>query len=125
MPSLDEHKRQADANKKFFCEISREFNSQYFDWKITTLFYEIVHCAEQLAAKHGIHNNSHIEREGFLGQFLENSHLGLYRQLKNASRRSRYEVKDLSQASRAYCMGIFQNTYLPLRQAFDNKYNIK
>lgn len=123
MPTVDEHKRQADANKSFFADIAKEFNSKYFDWKITTLFYEIVHCAEQFAAKNGVHHRRHKDREDFLYKTLDSDDYNLYRQLKNAGRRSRYDVKDLTSASRAYCIQIYNNSYAPLRQAFDNRYN--
>jgi hypothetical protein len=122
MPRLSEHKKQSAVNNTFFNDISDKFDSKYFDWKITTLFYEILHCAEALSAKHGKHHETHTDRNHFLQTMLDRNELALYRQLSNASRVSRYKAQFLTKESREYCIRIFKDTYKPLRKAFDEKY---
>lgn len=123
MPNFNAHKQQIENNTNFFKDINDKFNNKYFDWKVTTLFYTILHCVEALGAKrNGRHITNHQDREAFVHSTLEPGEYAQYRLLANASRRSRYDADLFSQAARNYCIDVYKNTYLPLKNTFDNKY---
>ena len=122
MPDLNAHRQQIANNTNFFKDINKNFDGKYFDWKITTLFYTILHCIEALGAKGGRHLKKHIDRESFVSVTLEREEIAHYRLLYNASRRSRYDACYLTRDARDYCIELYRDTYLPLKKAFDEKY---
>lgn len=122
MPSLKKHKEQIKSNEGFFSDISDKFDGKYYDWKITTLFYVIVHYAEALCAKHGHHSKDHRARSTFLYKKLSSEDYSKYEQLKDASQRSRYKADYLTGKASQYCLSVFNKLYKPLKKAFEEKY---
>jgi len=51
---MQEHIEQARHNQNFHNCIEGNFEDNFFDWKITVLFYTAIHCLKALAAKKAI-----------------------------------------------------------------------
>lgn len=62
---MQQHILQSEHNQKFHLSICSHNPNNFFDWKITCLFYDAIHCLKALAAKKGVnigHTHSDIER---------------------------------------------------------------
>lgn len=59
---MSAHIKQAEHNRSFLTCIEREFNADFFDWKITVIFYEALHLLKAYGESKRINiGNSHIE----------------------------------------------------------------
>jgi hypothetical protein len=121
MPDLRAHKRQVQSNLKFNSALN-QFGQDFFDWRITTLFYTIVHYADALCAKNGYETVvDHKDRENKLYSLIPRNFFTLYRGLKNASIKSRYEVHCLGPHAAPYWNQVYQNYYSPLKSFFEKQ----
>ena len=121
MPNQQAHQRQIASNEAFYTDLNT-LGQKYFDWRITTLFYIIVHYADALCAANGIpHISDHRDRETKLQNFLNQNELTLYKALKNASENARYDVGCLNKSVMAYWQSIYQNYYHPLRTSLQQR----
>jgi len=121
MPNKNKHLQQIQSNKDFFEKIRDDYDTKFFDWKITTLFYTILHYAEALCSNRGSHSRDHREREEKLEKILPNSELRLYRRLKNESKASRYGVECLGKQAQERCLKVYQELYVPLQDYFERE----
>ena len=61
---MQNHIQQAKHNEEFHECICEQFPDKFFDWKITTLFYQSIHYLKALASKRGISiGDTHFEIE--------------------------------------------------------------
>ncbi len=96
---MNQHLLQVKHNERFHQSIETQFADQFYDWKVTVLFYVAIHCLQTLAAQKGINiGNSHYEIENNINPDRHNAKMritkGAWRQYKNLmeySRTSRYE----------------------------------
>ncbi len=122
MPTKQEHQKQIGSNEGFYKELNTLLGAKYFDWKITTLFYIIIHYADALCAENGIKQiKNHKDREKHLQNFLNRTELSLYRGLKSASQTARYEVGCLDKSAMKYWQDVYKNYYDPLRTSLQKK----
>ena len=115
MPSASKHLNQFSHNVKFLqMTDSCDNGGDFVDWKITTLFYSLMHRIDAVLALQGkgIHPNNHSERSvhvddpnGALCSIRKE-----YRKLLNYSHASRYECDlskvDYSKAQHAYMTAL-------------------
>lgn len=66
--------QKAQHNEKFLSDLMNSFPDNYFDWKITVVFYYFVQAIEAYAESKGIELNasSHVERENKINPIKEN-----------------------------------------------------
>jgi len=121
MPNKNKHLQQIESNKDFFKKIRDNYDTKFFDWKITTLFYTILHYAEALCATKGCHYRKHRERQEKLERLLPDPEYRLYLRLKNESENSRYKVRCLDSQARERCLKVYQHLYVPLLDYFERK----
>jgi hypothetical protein len=58
---MDRHLRQADHNQNFHDCITENFSTNFFDWKITVIFYKALHCVKAIADKKGLYiGDTHV-----------------------------------------------------------------
>lgn len=94
------HLRQAQHNEQFLATFDLAI-TPYLDWAVTVIFYAALHYIRALAAKHQFMN---ISRYGDLDRVFErvpvfrrNPELYVdYRQLKDDSRATRYDMRAFS-----------------------------
>ena len=110
--------QQYQHNKDFLDKMSKDYDSNYFDWKITTLFYIILHYADALLAGRGHHPGGHPKREAMLEGIMPDREYRLYLRLWNASVDSRYKTKFLGRDTRPACLRYYQECYIPLQAYF-------
>ncbi|HVA99164.1 MAG TPA: HEPN domain-containing protein [Bacteroidia bacterium] len=96
---MDKHINQAKSNQKFHNCIHESFTDDYYDWKITSLFYVAIHGMKALITKKGQKAGStHEEIDNQINPKRENAKLKVsntcwinYRNLYNYSRSARYD----------------------------------
>lgn len=116
---MQHHLDQALHNQTFHDCIENQFNDQFYDWKITVLFYIALHYLQALAATRGIHiGDTHYTVEQNVNPDRPNAKMriakGAWREYKNLfhySRTARYEgitdiatFEKLKQMDHAYCL---------------------
>lgn len=116
---MQQHIDQAKHNKNLHDCIATNFPNQFYDWKITALFYVAIHYLKALAAKRGIdigethyeiEQNVNPKRTGRKMQITTNAWRE-YKSLFNYSRTARYEgitdvatFEKLKQTDHSYCL---------------------
>ena len=119
MPQKNQHLQQYQHNKDFLTKVCKDYDSNYFDWKITTLFYSILHYADALLAdRMGHHPKEHSDRVERLERIIPDKEYRLYLRLMNACRNSRYEIKYLGKKGQPACLRYYQDCYIPLKTYF-------
>lgn len=121
---MQNHLTQASHNRQFHQCIDAEFNEQFYDWKITVLFYVAIHWLKALAAKKKIDiGETHYDIEQNVNPDRHNAKMRItkgawreYKNLFNYSRTARYEgVTDIStfellkQIDHSYCLQHLEN----------------
>ena len=95
---MQKHLAQAEHNQKFYQCICEDYGTEFFDWKITTLFYTAVHWIGALASKRSkdigttheqIHANINPMRNGAMP--ITKTAWHNYRNLYNYCHTARYE----------------------------------
>jgi hypothetical protein len=126
---MQQHLEQAAHNKSFHDLIESNFSEQFYDWKITVLFYIAIHYLKALASKRNIDiGETHYEIEQNVNPDRPNSKMKLtrgawreYKNLFNYSRTARYEgitdfstFEKLKQIDHSYCLQHLENfkTYI-------------
>jgi hypothetical protein len=114
-----QHLAQATHNQKFHDTIDNNFNEQFYDWKITVLFYVAIHYLKALASHRNIDiGETHYEIEQSVNPDRANSKMKItrgawreYKNLFNYSRTARYEgitdfetFEKLKQLDHSYCL---------------------
>jgi hypothetical protein len=121
---MQQHIDQARHNEDFHDSIEANFSGQFYDWKITVLFYVAIHYLKALAAKRGIEigethydieHNVNPDRTGRRMQITKNA----WREYKNLflySRTARYEgitdiatFEQLKKTDHFYCLQHLEN----------------
>lgn len=95
MGTPQQHVQQAQHNEQFLLQFDVR-RPPYLDWLVTVLFYAALHYLRALLSRHGLSN---ISRYGEVDNafsrlliFRRNAEVYIdYRQLKDDSRRARYE----------------------------------
>lgn len=91
MPSKNDHIDQYKKNKelaqeKLLCE------NKHNDWKVTILYYAVIHVIESSYAQNNIHFTSHFSRNKFLNSSRRHADIiDMYDNLEMLSRRARYD----------------------------------
>lgn len=90
MGSKDQHLELYNKNKKLANStlISKDENR---DWKITMIYYSILHLLDSKYADFSIHPNDHIERKEVIQNCISKNIYYTYKTLENLSRQSRYD----------------------------------
>lgn len=116
---MQKHLDQASHNQNFHNCIEGEFTDNFFDWKITTLFYVALHWIKALGVKRGYDlGETHYEIERNINPGRDDAPCKIsqnawrnYKYLFNYSRTSRYEgftdistFQKLMQADHNYCL---------------------
>lgn len=69
MPSIEEHKRKYDENRRL---LDTNLNIKYCDfynWIVTVSFYAALHLVEAKLAEHGIDSKDHFARSSNVERF--------------------------------------------------------
>jgi hypothetical protein len=121
---MQQHLKQATHNQEFHDKIVDDFSEQFYDWKITVLFYVAIHYLKALAAKRNINiGETHYEIEQSVNPDRGNSTMnisrGAWREYKNLFRYSqtaRYEgitdfdtFEKLKQIDHSFCLKHLDN----------------
>lgn len=116
---MQEHIDQAKHNQTFHDCIQKEFESRFFDWKITSLFYIALHCLKALASKKGIEiGQTHQDIERNVNPERNNAKMRItknawndYKSLYRYSHTARYEgitdiitFEKLKEIDHSYCL---------------------
>jgi hypothetical protein len=96
---MKKHIEQACHNENFHNSISEHFSNDYYDWKITVLFYVAIHYLKALAEQKRIKiGETHYEIENNINPIKNDAKMritkgawDLYRNLFNYSRTARYD----------------------------------
>lgn len=96
---MQKHLNQAKHNETFHDAICDKFGSDYFDWKITSVFYCAIHYLKALASKRGIElGDSHFEIEKCINPHSKSATMKItntaftnYKALYQYSRVARYD----------------------------------
>jgi hypothetical protein len=114
----------ANHNQNFHDCVCKQFNDQFFDWKITILFYVGIHYLKALAAKRGAKiGDTHYEIEQSVNPDRPNSQMKIsknawreYKNLFNYSRTARYEgitdkdtFEKIRKIDHSYCLQHLDN----------------
>ena len=85
------HKQKQNHNLLLTLHINKTLKN-YEDWKITTLFYTILHCVDEYLSEHplNIHPQIHNDRKDEINNHLRNIRKD-YRKLKIISEHARYD----------------------------------
>ncbi len=116
---MQKHLEQASHNLNFHQCIEEQFTDNFFDWKITTLFYIAVHWLKALSIKRG-HDigDTHIEIDRNVNPNREDAPYKIprnawrdYKSLQKYSHTARYEgitdpstFQKLMQNDHQYCL---------------------
>lgn len=98
MPSVADHKRQAEKNE----EMAAKLEGEYPDWSVTAYFYAALHLTRAWLKDRGYGDGdyqSHLAAE----EALEEEHFDVledYKHLKTLSERARYECPSDSEMRR-------------------------
>lgn len=121
---MQQHIDQASHNQKFHDSIDTQFGGQFYDWKITVLFYVAIHYLKALASQRGIDiGETHYEIEQSVNPDRYSAKMRLsrnawreYKNLFNYSRTARYEgitdfatYEKLKQIDHSYCVQHLDN----------------
>lgn len=121
---MQQHIDQASHNQKFHDSIDTQFGGQFYDWKITVLFYVAIHYLKALASQRGIDiGETHYEIEQSVNPDRYSAKMRLsrnawreYKNLFNYSRTARYEgitdfatFEKLKQIDHSYCVQHLDN----------------
>ena len=121
---MQHHLDQAYHNKKFHDCIEKEFSEQFFDWKITVLFYVSIHWLKALSEKRKVNiGETHYDIEQNVNPLRNNAKMKItqnawreYKSLFNYSRTSRYEgitdfetFEKLKQIDYSFCLVHLEN----------------
>lgn len=121
---MNHHLEQANHNKNFHDCIETQFTGQFYDWKITVLFYVAIHYLKALAASRGIDiGETHFDIEQNVNPERHHAKMritkGAWREYKNLfyySRTARYEgftdllpFEQLKQIDHTYCLTHLDN----------------
>lgn len=121
---MQKHIDQASHNQKFHDSIDSQFGGEFYDWKITVLFYVAIHYLKALASKKGMDiGDTHHEIEYSVNPDRVSSKMKItrtawreYKNLFNYSRTSRYEgitdfetFEKLKQLDHSYCIQHLEN----------------
>ena len=96
---MQKHLSQAEHNHRFYNCICEDYRAEFFDWKITTLFYTALHWIGALSVKRGkdigstheeIHANINPRRDGAKMPITVTA-WNNYRNLYNYCHTARYE----------------------------------
>ena len=90
---MEEHLNQAKHNEDFLKIVENANPDDYFDWKITIVFYVAIHYIDAYFASHGIRITSHEHRFDCLemGEFcVSMEFFNHYSNLYNLARNARY-----------------------------------
>ncbi|MHB8261752.1 MAG: HEPN domain-containing protein [Bacteroidia bacterium] len=116
---MHQHLKQALHNQTFHDCIESNFTNQFYDWKITVLFYVAIHYLKALATKKKIDiGETHYEIESSVNPDRNNVKMRIsrtawreYKNLFNYSRTARYEgitdfetFEKLKQVDHSFCL---------------------
>ena len=110
MPSIEDHRQQSSHNKCFLTMIQNGCSDEeYTDWKITVMFYTILHLVDTKLAIKLFHPNNHSERNLLVNREDDFKKIRRdYIKLCTFSRAARYDYgykisqSDYSKAQSAY-----------------------
>lgn len=121
---MQEHLEQANHNKNFHDCIETQFAGQFYDWKITVLFYVAIHYLKALATHRHIDiGETHFDIEHNVNPDRYNAKMRItkgawreYKNLFNYSRTARYEgiidiatFEKLKQVDHTFCLTHLEN----------------
>src|SRR3989339_862819 len=108
MPRANKHNEQANQNGLCYDYLTKA--ESYSDWCTTVLFYKALHMIDQYLAKYGLHPANHTDRYTYIKRYLPNIRIE-YKQLLEASKKSRYYTDYLSAADKgkAYHERVFKD----------------
>lgn len=96
--SIEKYLLQVKHNKEFYESICSQYPQQYFDWKITLLFYKAIHLLKALAVKENrgmgtTHNeiDKQINPKFCDNPLIANRAYSTYHNLYQYSRTARYD----------------------------------
>ena len=116
---MKQHLDQANHNQDFHDCIETQFTGQFYDWKITVLFYVAIHYLKAFASKKGIDiGETHFDIEHNVNPDRHNAKMRItkgawreYKNLFNYSRTARYEgitdistFEQLKKVDHSYCL---------------------
>lgn len=89
MPKDSKHINQANRNRQFLKLVEDKFQDNFFDWKITILFYYVVHLLRAFAASKNIdigesHDNLKFKLQIFVSKKCEKSFINIFRYCRTA-----------------------------------------
>ena len=94
MPTREEHTEQAEHNGNFWRGFDLS-STEFLDWVVIGLFYEIVHWIEAFLDSHGDHSDNHPQRLAAMKRY--SSEVGAirtdYEILKQESENARYRCQ--------------------------------
>ena len=121
---MHQHLEQANHNKNFHDCIETQFAGQFYDWKITVLFYVAIHYLKALADSKGVDiGETHFDIEHNVNPDRHHAKMRIkkgawreYKNLFNYSRTARYEgitdiatFEQLKQVDHSYCLTHLDN----------------
>ncbi len=121
---MEQHIEKAAHNRNFHDTIDTHFNDQFYDWKITVLFYVAIHYLKALAESRKIDiGDTHHEIEQSVNPDRSTAKMRItknawreYKNLFNYSRTARYEgITDIStfeqlmKLDHAFCLIHLEN----------------
>lgn len=90
---MQQHLNQAKHNESFLSVVETHFPDNFFDWKITIIFYIAVHYIDAYFASYGEHTYSHEDRREKLeygANSVSMAFIDHYNNLYNICRNARY-----------------------------------
>jgi hypothetical protein len=124
MPNAESHKKQIKINEDFYTETNKK-QLIFYDWKITIMFYIILHYVDTIAAKQNIIKiKDHNERKRMIHihNLLDRNEKNLYFELYDRSKLSRYECEYLNKKrAQSECLYVYDNLYMPLKNSLASK----
>lgn len=121
---MQKHLDQATHNQNFHDCIDTQFQGQFYDWKITAIFYIAIHCLKALAASRNIDiGETHFDIEHSVNPDRSNAKMRItrtawreYKNIFNYSRTARYEgitdietFEQLKKIDHSFCLKHLEN----------------
>lgn len=116
---MQQHLEQASHNLKFHKSIESSFEGQFYDWRITVLFYVAIHYLKALAVHRGCAiGDTHFEIEKNVNPDRDNANMRIsknawreYKSLLQYSQTARYNgitdintFQELKRIDHSYCL---------------------
>lgn len=110
MPTLDEHKKKYDINKRLLTNELNINKCACYDWIVVVAFYAALHLTEGELSKQDLHTTNHTSRGGLVDSYSGFRMIrSQYKVLYDRSRVARYGPACMSKSKAEYALKCLED----------------